>query len=135
MGDPVASTDATPPRAVSVRAARPDEVAAVRNVLDGAALSVDHGRLPTAIAAGDVLVAHEGGPILGALLLADTRIEAIAVRRRRRDQGIGRALVAAAAERRPVLTGSCPPAVRPFYESLGFVCRREGSRVRIRLDP
>jgi len=50
------------------------------------------------------------------------RITAIAVRRRRRDRGIGRALIEAAADRvapRP-LTARFDANVRPFYDACGF---------------
>ena len=50
------------------------------------------------------------------------RITAIAVRRRRRDRGIGRALIEAAADRvapRP-LTARFDEEVRPFYDACGF---------------
>jgi len=49
-------------------------------------------------------------------------ITAIAVRRRRRDRGIGRALIKAAADRvtpRP-LTAGFDADVRPFYDACGF---------------
>jgi GNAT superfamily N-acetyltransferase len=53
-------------------------------------------------------------------------IDAIAVRRRRRDQGVGSALVQAAAERWPRLTAEFDADHRPFYESLGFDVRVVG---------
>lgn len=80
-------------------------------------------------------------PILGALVLvpceiahesgewaafADSahadamHVDAVAVRRARRDRGVGSALVREAAARPPRLTAEFDPAVRPFYESLGF---------------
>jgi len=78
-------------------------------------------------------------PILGALVLvpddersgdaaahADTaridaaHIDAVAVRRARRGQGIGTALVRAAAEDHDRLTAAFDPGVRPFYDALDF---------------
>lgn len=109
---------------VCVRTATDDELAAVANVVDGAALSVEPARLRRAIQRGDVLVAVAGGEaderILGTLVLASEEILAVAVRRSRRDQGIGTALVEAAAEPGARLVAEFDAAVRPFWESLAF---------------
>lgn len=48
------------------------------------------------------------------------RVDAVAVRRARRGQGIGSALVRAASERHPRITAEFDASVRPFYESLEF---------------
>ncbi|WP_420182195.1 GNAT family N-acetyltransferase [Haloarcula sp. KBTZ06] len=108
-----------------VRTATADEVPAVMNVLDGAVLSIavetvragaeDDGTL---VAVSDDDPAAER--VLGALVLDDTHIEAVAVRRRRRGQGIGTALVEAALDRRNCVTAEFDADVRPFYEALGF---------------
>ncbi|MCU4800645.1 GNAT family N-acetyltransferase [Halobacteria archaeon HArc-gm2] len=114
-----------------VREADPGEVAAVRNVLDGAALAVDHDRLREQIEAGAVLVAVRAAEsrgddeatdatVLGALVLAGDRIDAVAVRRNRRGQGIGTELAETAAARRERLVAEFDAGVRPFYERLGF---------------
>jgi GNAT superfamily N-acetyltransferase len=115
---------------VRVREATVPELPAVLNVLDGAALAVNTGRLRSAVDRGDVLVAVVGGAasgtepdderVLGALVLDGQEITAVAVRRRRRDQGIGTVLVEAAAERRERLVAVCDPEVRPFWNALGF---------------
>lgn len=115
---------------VRVREATVPELPAVLNVLDGAALAVNTGRLRSAVDRGDVLVAVLGGAasgaepdderVLGALVLDEQKITAVAVRRRRRDQSIGTALVEAAAERRERLVAVFDPEVRPFWNSLGF---------------
>ena len=115
---------------VSVREATVPELPDVLNVVDGAMLDVDSGRLRGAIDRGAVLVAAagergdertaEGGRIVGALVLDGEDITAVAVRRRRRGQGIGTQLVAAAADRRERLVAEFDPRVRPFYASLGF---------------
>jgi len=73
--------------------------------------------------------------VLGALVLEGREITGVAVRRRRRDQGIGRRLVEAAAARRGTLVAEFDAAVRPFYEALGFVVESVGDgRFRGRLD-
>lgn len=64
--------------------------------------------------------------ILGAIVLepleadAGAHVAGIAVRRRRRDDGVGTALVDAALERAGRLTARFDADVAPFYESLGF---------------
>ena len=129
---------------VDVRLAREGELPAVMNALDGANLEVDAGRVRERIEGDDgssVLVATEGGRILGALVLESDEVEAVAVRPGRRGQGVGTALVEAAAERRGSLTAEFDDRVRPFYESLGFAvepvddtggCRFRGHRVQDR---
>lgn len=108
-----------------VRPARPDELPAVMGVLDGAALAVEAKAVRGAIPEGAVLVAVADDRVLGACVLDDREIAAIAVRRARRDQGIGTALVETAAERHVAggddrLVAEFDAGVRPFYESLGF---------------
>lgn len=114
-----------------VRRADPEDLPAVATVLDAAML--DTGDLGARIDAGDVLVAEEGGRVLGAAVVvpserapawsrergADAHLAAVAVRRRRRDQGIGSALVEAALDRGRV-TAAFDAPLRDFYESLGF---------------
>ena len=107
---------------MDVRAAAPGEHLPVVRVLDAAMLATDGVR--ERVGRGDALVAVEDGRVLGALLL-DPRengahVDAVAVRRARRGQGIGTALVESAAERADRLTADFDPGVRPFYESLGF---------------
>jgi GNAT superfamily N-acetyltransferase len=105
---------------IGVREARADERPDVRNVIDGAMLQVGVENLPVTIDAGNVLVAVDGTRILGALVLDDRRIAAVAVRRRRRGQGIGSALVAAAKHRRRQLVVSFDADRRRFWEQCGF---------------
>ncbi|GGK57888.1 N-acetyltransferase [Haloarcula sebkhae] len=95
------------------------------NVLDGAVLSIAVEIVRAGAEDGSTLVAmsgdnETGGRVLGALVLDGTHIEAVAVRRRRRGQGIGTALVEAALDRRDQLTAEFDADVRPFYEGLGF---------------
>lgn len=121
---------------VDVRAAVEDDLPAVMNVLDAAMLDVSAADVRDRIAHGEgVLVAVEGGRVLGACLVDATggrddedrspaRVDAIAVRPRRRGQGIGAALVEAAVDRWGPLTAEFDEDVRPFYESLGFEVER-----------
>jgi GNAT superfamily N-acetyltransferase len=105
-----------------VREATPEELSAVLGICNGAALEVDRERVTSRIERGDTLVAvsDDGDRILGTLVLDGGHIEAIAVRRRRRGQGIGTALVTAASDRYITLTATFDQKVRPFYERLGF---------------
>ena len=108
-----------------VRTATLDEVPALMNVLDGAVLSIAVETVRAGAEDDSTLVAVSGdnetdGRVLGALVLDGTHIEAVAVRRRRRGQGIGTALVESALDRRDRLTAEFDADVRPFYEALGF---------------
>ena len=67
----------------------------------------------------------DGERILGAIVLEPrdeegAHVSAIGVRRRHRDDGIGRALIERALEREGRLTARFDDGVRPFYERLGF---------------
>ena len=123
---------------IRVREATPPELAAVRNVLDGAMLESGVSDLETAIADGAVLVAvrdtsqKETATVLGTLVLDGEEIVAVAVRTRRRSQGIGTALVEAAAGRRERPVAEFREAVRPFWESVGFDIRHESDNGRYR---
>jgi GNAT superfamily N-acetyltransferase len=103
-------------------------------VIDGANLTLSTETLETALETDGALVAFADGGAsvaLGALVLDGERVAAVAVRRGRRGQGIGTALVAAAAERRERLVADCDPAVAPFWRSLGFeIERRSDGRRR-----
>ena len=112
------------PDSLCVRPASVAELPDVLNVLDGAALETDTGRLRGAIDGEALLVAvADGDRILGALVLDGAEITAVAVRRRRRDQGIGTALVEAAATRRTRLVAEFDARVRAFWERVGFEIR------------
>jgi GNAT superfamily N-acetyltransferase len=111
---------------MNVRAATPGEYVVVRSICNAAMLEVETGLLRRS----SVLVADSGGRIVGALVLCGRDIEAVAVRPGRRGQGIGTALVEAAARRRPRLRAGFEPAVRPFYERLGFEIRCSDGRCR-----
>lgn len=105
-----------------VRDATVGDLPDVMNVLDGAALSIDVETVRAGIDGDGVLVvvSEDGERVLGALVLDGAHVEAVAVRRRRRGQGIGTALVEAAADRRERLTVAFDADVKPFYEGLGF---------------
>jgi len=113
-----------------VRRAGSEEVAAVLSVLDGAALATDHDAVAAATEAGEVFVATPdreragAGPVVGALVRDGEAIRAVAVRPGRRGQGIGRALVRAAAADRDRLVATCDAGVAPFYRALGFELSR-----------
>ena len=93
-----------------------DETAVVRGILDAAVLRVEDAALEE----GTTLVAAVEGRLLGALVLDGEEVLAVAVRPGRRGQGVGTALVEAAAARRERLTAGFDSGIRPFYESLGF---------------
>lgn len=135
-------------RNVSVRPATTDDLPGVLGVLDAAALETDADQTRERIEHDDVFVAvrdtsdgetaeaaaseSDSGrqPILGAVVLVEpeagtaasntAHIDVVGVRRRRRGQGIGGALVQAAAKEYDRLTAAFDQGVRPFYESLGF---------------
>jgi len=153
---------------VRVREATPSDLPGLLSVLDAAALETEGDRTRASVERGDALVAvadprrsvasvpgewaSEGvdtgdaeadGTVVGSLVLDGAEISAVAVRRRRRDQGVGTALVEAAAERvaasqgcgnRPVAEFDAD--VRPFYERLGFAVEPtiESGRYRGRLE-
>jgi GNAT superfamily N-acetyltransferase len=104
-----------------VRTATAEDLPAVLTVLDSALLQADIERVRRAIEREAVLVAvSPAGTVLGALVLDGTEITAVAVRRRRRGQGIGSALVEAAARRRDRLCAEFDGRVVPFWRSAGF---------------
>jgi GNAT superfamily N-acetyltransferase len=117
---------------VRVQEAAVPELPDVLNVVDGAMLDIDTGRLRSAIDRGEVLVAVADGTsseerrdtgtdrVVGVLVLDGEEITAVAVRRRRRGQGIGTRLVEAAADRRERLVADFDPRVDAFWASLGF---------------
>ncbi|MFC7097422.1 GNAT family N-acetyltransferase [Halobaculum marinum] len=128
-----------------IRPARDSEADAIRHLLDAAMLTVP-ADLAERVAARDALVAVDGGDgddhggdgdVVGALVLDGSHVESIAVRKSRRAEGVGRALVAAAVERTDApLTATFRRQVRPFYEALGFVieeCSDDRGRFRGRL--
>jgi len=138
------SPDRSMPSDRSIHRAGPDDHAAVARLFDGAMLDTDDDRLGRQLAGetGAVLVAGNDPPV-GAVALDDAtepvddintspvRITAIAVQPRLRDRGLGRRLVAAAAERaapRP-LTAAFDERVRPFYRACDFAIEPRDGRL------
>jgi len=112
-----------------VRTATAGERPDVCNVLDGSLLAFDVDALSEAIETEDVLVAvsnrGDKETVLGALVLDGEEIVAVAVRRRRRGQGIGTTLVEAARDRRGRVVAEFDDRVRPFWESLGVAVEKQ----------
>ena len=125
------SEDDADPEVIILLADREDWIG-VMNVLDGALLDVDANEVRERIVADAVFVAQASGSerVRGALVLAEAddqesgseiEIEAIAVRRRYRDRGIGSTLIdRARRETNRVLVAAFDERVRPFYAALGF---------------
>ncbi|MHB9287717.1 GNAT family N-acetyltransferase [Halobacteriales archaeon Cl-PHB] len=114
---------------VEVREATAADETAVRNVVDGANLALDDG-----LTHDGVYVAEADGRdvVVGALVCDGETVQAIAVRPRRRDQGIGTALVEAAMADRDRLVAEFDPRVRAFWDSLGFAIDAAGDGSRLR---
>ncbi|WP_430504432.1 GNAT family N-acetyltransferase [Haloparvum sp. PAK95] len=127
------------PEGIRIRTAGPDDRLDVVRVLDGAMLQTNE--IPERIEADDVLVAvaergtgddAERGAetVVGAAVLEtrgeDRHLDAVAVRRARRDRGIGSALVVRAVRDARVLVGvsrvtaEFDADLREFYAGLGF---------------
>lgn len=109
---------------MNLRTAAPDDLPEVMNVIDGANLELAAEVVSERIGTDEVLVADEGGPILGALVAESHEnwayIEAIAVRRSRRGKGLGTTLVQTATDQFGPLIADFDDNLRLFYQSLGF---------------
>lgn len=119
------------------RTATAEDLPAVLTVLDSALLQTDAGDLRAATEKGAVLVTvSPADTVLGALVLDGAEITALAVRRRRRDQGVATALVEAAARRHGSLSAEFDRRVLPFWRSVGFDTEplAESDRFRGRRD-
>lgn len=105
---------------MELREARSDERLAVRSLFDVAMLQVPD------LLSMELLVAVDDDRVIGAAAVdadgfgSPGEIRAIAVRPRRRGQGIGSELVGAAERRWTPVTAEFDEWVRPFYEELGF---------------
>ncbi|WP_255151586.1 GNAT family N-acetyltransferase [Halorarius halobius] len=115
-----------------VREATTDDHLAARSIFDVAMLQVPdfhRAELLVAVSEDDQVVGALASHAAGRDQRGD--IEAVAVRPRRRGQGIGTALVEAADERWTPLVAEFDARVRPFYESLDFDLERvEDGRFR-----
>jgi len=132
---PVENTTGRPssPR-VRVDTATPADRVPILSIFDAAMLETDSDALAARIEAGTVLVARttDGERRLGALAREGTEIVAIAVRPRRRGQGIGTLLVETALARCDRVTATFDRGVRPFWESVGFTVSPIGETGRFR---
>ena len=79
-----------------------------------------------------VATANEQSTVLGALVLSEEEIVAVAVRPGRRGQGIGCRLVARAKRARERLVAVHEAGVAPFWESVGFERAGETGNERLR---
>lgn len=122
-------------RTPTVRVADESDRVAVDRLVDGALLALPTAERAAALARGDALVAERGGRVVGALVLADGHVEAVAVARRHRRSGVGTAMVRAAAARAGRLTADFDADVRGFYEALGFDVERRDGRLIGTLAP
>lgn len=118
-----------------VRRARTEDLPAVMNVLDGADLAVSPALVEEHLETDHVLVSEsESGTVVGALVAvprpSGAHVEGIAVRPRRRGQGVGSALLEAAAARWDRVTADFEPRLGEFYRSNGFLVTSTGDRYR-----
>jgi GNAT superfamily N-acetyltransferase len=131
-GDGIDRPAADPPDGVVIRPAFVRDHLGVMRVVDGANLELPAETAERRIDDGTVVVADDDNRIVGVLVAVPrdegVHVEAIAVRRRRRAQGIGSALVDHAAREWSPLTAEFDAATKPFYESLGFDIEPRGDR-------
>jgi GNAT superfamily N-acetyltransferase len=110
-----------------IRVAETDELVDVMRVLDGAVLEIDAETVQRRLGTDCVVVAERDGHVVGALVREGDHIDAVAVRRRHRDAGIGGSLVRDALDRTGRVTVDFDPRVREFYDALRFdVTERDG---------
>lgn len=116
-----------------VREATDEDVVDIHRLTDAALLAIDHETVVAAIDRDDALVATAEGRVVGTVVLSPqergAHVDAIAVHRRRRGQGIGRALIRNAADRHGRLTADFRPEVEPFWRSLDFSIERRDGRL------
>lgn len=117
------------PDPIEIRTAEEPELPTVLSILDAAMLEADVGVVRDRLGGG-VLVAVEADRILGTCVIevdpVPSEVAAIAVRPRRRGQGIGTVLIDAALDRWGDLVAEFDENARPFYASLGFEIEQLG---------
>jgi peroxiredoxin/ribosomal protein S18 acetylase RimI-like enzyme len=117
------------PDGVELRRGTNNDVVAAMRVLQGALLDVDGSTVRDAAPEGEILLAEDGDWVVGALVIRDGHVEGVAVRRERRGEGIGSALVeAAVADEDGTVTADFRAGVRGFWKGIGFEVEQEGSR-------
>ncbi len=110
------------PNNFKTRPAIPSDIPSIMNIIDGALLQIDLKILNKRISHRDVIVAESHTTIIGVVILTENVIDTIAVRSKRRNQGIGSALVFAAAEQvESPLTAEFDSTSLSFYQHLGFL--------------
>ena len=113
-------TDGDTTDEIEIRHGRESDLLDALRILEGAMLKIGASQIRKRTESGEMLVAEIDGRIVGALVRDGEHVEAIAVRPRRRGQGIGSALVEAAEGRWTPLVAEFDSRVKPFYEALGF---------------
>ncbi|HIJ12550.1 MAG TPA: GNAT family N-acetyltransferase [Halobacteriales archaeon] len=105
----------------NIRSATIPDLPSVMNIIDGSMLQLDLKIVQSRISSKEVLVAESSETILGILVSTGNTIEVIAVRSKRRDQGIGSALVKTAAKNsnKPLIAEFDKESLQ-FYQKLGF---------------
>lgn len=104
-----------------IRSATTSDLPSIMNIIDGSMLQLDLEIVQSRISSEEVLVAESPETILGTLVSTGHTIEVIAVRSKRRDQGIGSALVKTAANKsnKPLIAEFDKESLQ-FYQKLGF---------------
>jgi ribosomal protein S18 acetylase RimI-like enzyme len=134
VSDEQTDANADLPAGVTIETATSDDTLDVVRVLDAAMLQTDLGDLTARITDGAVECARFGrtGAVIGAVVTRrrdgeTLHIDALAVRRTRRGNGIGSALVrrvlavGTADEAVSWVTAGFDPDLEPFYRACGFV--------------
>ncbi|MFL2521038.1 MAG: GNAT family N-acetyltransferase [Halobacteriales archaeon] len=105
----------------TIRSATISDLPSVMNIIDGSMLQLDLEIVQSRISSEEILVAESPETILGILVSTENTIEAIAVRSKRRHQGIGSALVKTAAKNsnEPLIAEFDKESLQ-FYQKLGF---------------
>ncbi len=120
---------------MNIRPAFSSERPAVFNVLDGALLAIEYDRVSELLETEQVHVAvteTEPERILGVVVIENEEILAIAVRRRRRGQGIGTALVTDLKQRNDRLVACFDERVAPFWQAMQFITDSSTDTGRLR---